>query len=1398
MRIARKTKWTSVLKRAWRSALVCAVVLTCMPDPRSHAADAPVTVKQMAAGAAHTVVLTSSNELWTWGTASLSSPTRMYSLGLGQPYGSPGPVRVPFSGGTIDRIAAGEDYTVVLADNRVWTWGDNSAGELGRDTAASPGPYVPAKAAFPDGVAIASVSAGEDHVLALDTSGGVWSWGDNSTGELGIDSTDANATVPVRVQTMNGGIKSDLGGIRSVHAGEGFSIAVAADGSVYSWGDGYGGARGDGSALYSSPVRIATKIDSGIFNNPDEVFSHWDTDTAFALKTDGGVKKTYAWGNGWSGQLGLGVAETLASRTSTPTEIATPAAVKRVYPSSTFAILLGEDGRLYAAGKNEGSALGALAAGTPHTTFTDLVFAADLNGDGVTDGSGEKLTGIADLAVGSMNVFAVNSSGAVVEWGRNDRYNLGLSHTAMVSVPVPMPALSGSGLDYGGKVVNPSTGLPAAGVDVQLYSSVFGTQMATTGTDGSFLFRNVAAGEHTIETLGTAPDNHDHAELTVDITASRTDANLFYRPTIVQVAAGDKFTLALTLAGDVWSWGTSDGGVLGRGAAAGGPLPGKLAFPGDAKIIQVAAGAETGYAVDTEGRLWAWGSNADGQFGSGSFTSSDSPVLIHVRANAEDSDAIVTAVAAGFNHVLALDSNGNVWSAGNNYAGKLGYATTGTLSAVPRKVVTAQAPDSPLAGISRIAAGRNFSLAVSTDGKLYSWGENIYGQLGRSSVSELGAVQVAMPDDDPVTDAFTGWSSAHAFALGTSGSLYGWGENTAKQLGTGSASPNKIYAPAAIAGFMGNVVRVAAGDTHSLLQTTDGRLYGTGTALYVAHTGSDLSAFDKLRLDGYYLGGATAFDAGDSNGFAVRYGTELYAWGVDYGGNLGSEAHLDGQTDALTPVHPFRFVSDPEPAPLPKAIPLPFHDANPEPRRLSGTLSWTAGGDETDVTGYELLYTDVLGVPLDAEPIASVAKGSAYAHTFADEAVPAEAHGIGIFTNDASGPKEILLLSAVDIGLYAPNVAPFTDSHPEARKLSGTLTWTAGGDETHVTGYQVLFTDLFGQPIGAEPLASVAKGEPYSVAITADTVIPEDAAGIGVFTNHSGGPKTFKLLLELDHIGVIVRPSLPVPVLAPFADSHPEARRLSGTLTWTAGGDETHVTGYQLIYTDASDMPIGMPFASIAKGSAYAHTFAGEAVPAEAYGIGLFTNDASGPKQILRLSAVDFIEDAAPEPVLPAPLLSPFVDRNVDAGKLSGTLVWTAGGDEAHVSAYRVVYADVTGTPLVAAPLATVAKGSPYRFTFTGEPAVPAEAAGLMVFAIAASGAAGPPAVLSLAAIDTTEEQAHAYLGVLRGEVGGEDGVASLGDIVRYATLRQDVTGDGTFGPSDVRFLLRLLALQGT
>ena len=218
-------------------------------------------VTAVAAGGEHSLAVTSIGAVLAWGYNADGQ------LGDGSTGASSVPVSVTLPTGTkVTAVAAGASHSLALTSTgAVLAWGYNADGELG--DGARTNSDVPVKVKLPPGTKVTAVAAGGYYSLALTSTGAVLAWGYNADGELG-DGNRANSDVPVKVKLPAGtkvtGIAGGgfLEGVGAATAGPGHSLAVTSTGAVLAWGYNADGELGDGNRT-NSDVPVKVKLPAG-------------------------------------------------------------------------------------------------------------------------------------------------------------------------------------------------------------------------------------------------------------------------------------------------------------------------------------------------------------------------------------------------------------------------------------------------------------------------------------------------------------------------------------------------------------------------------------------------------------------------------------------------------------------------------------------------------------------------------------------------------------------------------------------------------------------------------------------------------------------------------------------------------------------------------------------------------------------------------------------------------------------------------------------------------------------------------------------------------------------------------------------------------------------------------
>ncbi|MCL2456612.1 MAG: hypothetical protein FWD19_03595, partial [Defluviitaleaceae bacterium] len=257
---------------------------------------------------------------------------------------------------------------------------------------------------------------------------------------------------------------------------------------------------------------------------------------------------------------------------------------------------------------------------------------------------------------------------------------------------------------------------------------------------------------------------------------------------ITKIAAGENHTVALRNDRTVWVWGDNQQGQLGLVTA---PWVRSLyatQVTGLSNIEAIAAGANHTVVCDGDGNVWTWGRNSHGQLGDGSLNNIRTlPEQIEITTSAA---IFITDVSAGNNHTIALDSDRNVWAWGNNINGQIGDNTTANQRTTPVRVLGSNGL--PFINVTAIAAGGDHNVILRQDGTVWTWGLNTSGQLGDNTMNDAVTprrVPVRVFDLNNITSIAAG--GFHTAVIG--GDLFRpvwtWGRNESGQIGNGIVHP---------------------------------------------------------------------------------------------------------------------------------------------------------------------------------------------------------------------------------------------------------------------------------------------------------------------------------------------------------------------------------------------------------------------------------------------------------------------------------------------------------------------------------------------------------------------------------------------------------------------------------
>lgn len=304
-------------------------------------------------------------------------------------------------------VAAGDSHGLAIkADGTIWSWGDNSYGQLGNGTTNS----STAPAQISGLTMMTAAAAGNLFSLAVKADGTAWGWGTNTVGQLGAGSFFDHTTTPVQV--------SGLTNVVAVAAGYAHGMALKADGTVWSWGFNQFGQLGNGT----SGVNSASPVQSSI-TNVKAISTEANAKFSLALKADGTV---WAWGNNQNSQLGnnVGIAST------TPVQVGSLTNMIAIAAGSLHGIALKADGTVWAWGTNFN---GQLGNGTTTSSITPVQVSV--------------LSNVIKIAAGDVANLALEADGTLWAWGNNGHGQIGNGTTTDVLTPVQIFAPNGYTFD---------------------------------------------------------------------------------------------------------------------------------------------------------------------------------------------------------------------------------------------------------------------------------------------------------------------------------------------------------------------------------------------------------------------------------------------------------------------------------------------------------------------------------------------------------------------------------------------------------------------------------------------------------------------------------------------------------------------------------------------------------------------------------------------------------------------------------------------------------------------------------------------------------------------------------------------------------------------------------------
>jgi alpha-tubulin suppressor-like RCC1 family protein len=868
-------------------------------------------VTAIAAAMNHTLAVKSDGTVWSTGANNYGQ--------LGYGYSDTGPhggfMPVPDLDGVIS-VDTFWDYSIALkTDGTVWTWGSNTDGQLGR----SGDPLVPGQVEGLGGV-VNQIAAGMGTVVVRKSDGTVWTWGRNIgstpiqipslTGATSIDAGQWAGGVALKDGNVwvwgddpsiygNGSItvspvpvQANISGVTKLVAGSLYIFAITGDGSLWAWGNNFFGQLGNGTT--GGTVTVPTLV-AGITN---------------VIDAAGGMGQSLALRGGGSGPITFTVTASAGPNGSIDPS---GSAIVNRWSSQTFTVTA-YDGYYPVM---SGTCGGALSGTGPLYTYTTWPINADCtviasfsNTNIVTPSAGPN--GTISPSTPQTVIYTTTSSFTVTP---AEGYHIEsvtgcggtLSDNTYTTAPITADCTVTATFAINSYTVTPTAGphgsispakpqtvthgattsfnvLPDYGYHIETVTGCGGALSGNTYTTAPITADCTVTASFAINSYTVTPTAGPHGSISPSTPQTvNFEATISFNVT----PDPDHYIATVTGCGGIWTgsnpytavissdctvsatftetdtrnlraWGDNSMGQLGDGTTIQRPSPTQiLSLNG---VTAISGGYDFSIALKSDGSVCGWGNGNWGQTGN---YEAENPIPIQVEGLTN-----AVAVAAGEDHSMVLKSNGSVWTYGNNSYGQLGVGYDLYYG------WTSQPVQAFGGGVTKIAAGASFSLALTDNGDVYGWGNNWYGQLGDDSSWKFLSPKRIWSLGGVTTQIAAGFG--HSIALKSDGTVWTWGRNEDGELGIGTSDYDQHFTPVQVTGL----------NNHTII----GIAAGSGSAQsFAIESGGIVWAWGNGQRTPVQIGltNVTKIAVGELHAIALKADGTVWAWGSNDYGQIG-------------------------------------------------------------------------------------------------------------------------------------------------------------------------------------------------------------------------------------------------------------------------------------------------------------------------------------------------------------------------------------------------------------------------------------------------------------------------------------------------------------------------------